>query len=360
MKKILLVDSTYPINTRNVRLLSSLKKILGNYADISLLVWNRDESEMPETDIVTYTYREPAAYGNALAKLFKLKGFGEYIRKVNQALKPDYIIASHWEVLWLCAKAKIKGQQLIYENLDMPTASNPILLRLLQLLERSSLRKADAIIHASRFYPDKYTFFKGKQVLIENRPPQSPALNQVARQYAGNDPLRVAFTGIIRYFDVLKNLIDAAENLQVEILFYGDGPDMGRLKAHAEGKKYVRFFGRYNYGEIAGIYATIDLIWAVYPSEDYNVKYAISNKFFESMVLNKPAVFAEDTELGRMVRQKGTGLAVSPYDGIAIRKLLSEIAANREMLADINRNISAAGEKLFWEDEEQRLAEVFN
>ncbi|MBW8686446.1 glycosyltransferase [Chitinophaga rhizophila] len=359
MIKILLIDSTYPINTRNERILSSLKKLLGEAADVRLLVWNRDASEVAVSGFHTYVYNEAAAYGNALAKLLKLKGFGDYIRNVNKEFKPDYIIASHWEVLLLASRVTGKGQHLIYENLDMPTAGNPLVLKVLQAIERRSLKKTSAIIHASRFYPDKYRFFPGKQILVENRP-QRAAVTATDVQTIVEGRLKVAFIGILRYFDVLKNLIDAAENLPVDILFYGDGPDMGRLREYTTGKEYVQFFGRYKYEEIAGIYASVDLIWAVYPSDDYNVKYAISNKFFESMMLNKPAVFAENTELGKMVLSKGTGFAVNPYDKTAIRELLQHVTSDLSRLNAMNQNIAASGEKLYWEDEDQRLLELFN
>jgi glycosyltransferase involved in cell wall biosynthesis len=322
-------------------------------------VWNRDDSAISIPGFETYAYKEAAPYGNPLVKLLKLKGFGKYIRQINDEFTPDYIIASHWEVLWLSSRAVRKGQQLIYENLDMPTAGNSLVLKLLQALERSSLKKTSAIIHASRFYPEKYRFFKGKQILLENRPQQAAVADtEVSAVSAGR--LKVAFIGILRYFDVLKNLVDAAENLPVEILFYGDGPDMGNLKAYTAGNEQVKFFGRYKYEEVSGIYAAVDLIWAVYPSDDYNVKYAISNKFFESMMLNKPAVFAEDTELGKMVLSKGTGFAVNPYDKAAIIRLLEDVSGNKARLAEMNKNISASGEKLYWEDEEQRLRELFN
>lgn len=359
MIRILLIDSTYPINTRNERILFSLSKLLGETADIRLLVWNRDNSKIADAGLHTYVHNEPAAYGNPLAKLLKLKGFGDYIRRVNKEFRPDYIIASHWEVLLLASRVTDKQQQLIYENLDMPTAGNPVVLRLLQTIERRSLKKTAAIIHASRFYPDKYDFFPGKQILVENRP-QRAAVTATDVQTVVKGRLKVAFIGILRYFDVLKNLIDAAENLPVDILFYGDGPDMGQLREYAAGRNYVQFFGRYKYEDIAGIYASVDLIWAVYPSDDYNVKYAISNKFFESMMLNKPAVFAENTELGKMVLSKGTGFAVNPYDKTAISELLQHVTSDTTRLNAMNRNIAASGEKRYWEDEEQRLLELFD
>ena len=43
------------------------------------------------------------------------------------------------------------------------------------------------------------------------------------------------------------------------------------------------------------------MVWAAYPNKDYNVKYAISNKFFESLVYEKPTFFSK--EINAMIKR---------------------------------------------------------
>ena len=161
--KILLIDSSYPINTRNNRLIVSLKRYLQN-ASIEYIAWNRDGREIAYSDKEICIYNVNSAYGNLLSKLFHLIGYYYFLRKNNNLKRPDVIIASHWDMLFLSSLMKKKEQILIYEDLDIPTARKNYLLKLLQRVETKALKKTDAIIFASRFFQPLYnSIFAGNK-----------------------------------------------------------------------------------------------------------------------------------------------------------------------------------------------------
>ncbi|WP_159730176.1 glycosyltransferase [Sphingobacterium sp. 18053] len=356
--KVLLVDSSYPINTRNIRIVESLRKRL-NQSEVHIAAWNRDgRFDIDDKDIKYHVFEKKAAYGNPLQKLIALFSYFFYLKRINASLQPKILIASHWDMLLLCSLLKSKDQKLVYENLDLPTAESSFVRKILDALEKRSLKNTDLIIFASRFFQQRYDFFSGSKVVIENLPITENALIE-KKYFYESDKLKISFIGTVRYFDVMKNLVDSIVGLDVEVLFWGDGPDFARLKAYTSDNTQVKIFGSYEYNHIRDIYEVSDLVWAVYPSLDYNVKYAISNKFYECFKYCRPGIFATDTCLADVVKHEEIGFTVNPYDQQAIRKLIADAISNPELINKYKTNLGNFKGKRNWEDNESTLVNSF-
>lgn len=328
--KVLLIDSSYPINTRNKRLLVSLKRYLHD-ASIEYIAWNRDGREIAYPDKEMCIYNVRSAYGDLFGKLYHLIGYYYFLRKYNKLKRPNVIIASHWDMLFLTSLMKEKGQILIYENLDIPTAKNSLLLKLLQRIEARALNKTDAIIFASRFFKPLYdSIFVGDKFILENKPMQ---ISQCATVSRHDNKFYIAYIGLVRYADILENLIDAVRNNNsVTLFFHGEGQDLERLKKYADKSSNIYFTGRYEAEQLPQLYANADVVWAAYPNKDYNVKFAISNKFHESIAYHIPCIYADNTLLGNLVVKKNLGYVVNPYCTEDIKNCIQHIVSDREDL----------------------------
>lgn len=350
--KVLLIDSSYPINTRNKRLIVSLKRYLQN-ASIEYIAWNRDGREIAYSDTEMCIYDVNSAYGNLLSKLFHLIGYYYFLRKNNNLKRPDVIIASHWDMLFLSSLLKKKGQVLIYEDLDIPTAKKNYLLKLLQRVEAKALKKTDAIIFASRFFKPLYnSIFTGNKFILENKPMQ---ISQCAAGSRQGNKFNIAYIGLVRYADILKNLIDAVQNNEsVSLFFHGEGQDLEQLKKYAAKSSNIFFTGRYEAEQLPQLYANADVVWAAYPNKDYNVKFAISNKFHESIAYHIPCIYAENTLLGDLVIEKNLGYIVNPYSTADIKDCILHIVSDREDL--LKKKISLSSYEKFekgWDEQIQ-------
>lgn len=356
MKKIILVDSQFPINTRNMRLLNTLKK---KY-NVSYIAWNRDESSVIQ-DKRNFIFEYNCEYGNKFKKFISIKSYKKFIEKVIEKEKPDIVIASHWDMLFIMAVLRKKFSfKLIYDNLDMPTG-NKFLLKFIKLLEKKAIQKTQGIILASRFFSEKYNH--ENTIIFENYIDNSifGYENKIARVNSEkNASYKIAFIGVVRHYKILKNLIDAfANNYKYEIFIIGDGMERKSLSKYVEDKdiKNVYFSGRYKYEEIPQIYNKYDLIWAAYPNKDYNSKYAISNKFFEIINYEKRCVFSEKTSLGDFVVKNNIGYKVNPYCKKDIKDTINRIKK------EYNKNLEFQKFKsenyIEWEKNEQRLIEFF-
>lgn len=336
--KVVLVDSFYPINSRNKKIVESMKMCFPD-STVDVVTWNRENRSVSHADEKYFMYNKYSPSGQLFKKLLNMYGYYVFLRHALRASKFDVIIASHWDVLVLTALLKNNNQTLVYENLDIPTSYNPIILRILQVIENWALRRCDAIIFASRFFAPLYDWFNGKKFVLENKSINEPNICEDLNDSA-EKPFVISYIGLVRYIDILKNLVDAVRRLPNVILkIHGDGQDVIALKDYTMDMVNVEFTGRYDQSQLSGLYADADLIWAAYPNKDYNVKYAISNKFHESIVYQKPCIYAENTKLGDLVASERIGLIVDPYNTMDIFDVLNRAITNRSLLDTIKSNL---------------------
>lgn len=164
MKKILLVDKMYPLNTRNERLIMTLRKKF----KVNFIAWDR-ESNCKESIEDGYIFSSFEGYGNKIKKIIGMRKYFKFLKEKILENKPDILICSHWDMLLLCKLMKYKGK-ILYENLDLPTSKNKIILFILLKLEKILVKNIDGILFASRFFVKLYDEVKCPKLLIENLP----------------------------------------------------------------------------------------------------------------------------------------------------------------------------------------------
>lgn len=347
--KILIVETAYPLNSRTERFYQSFVDAFG-YEAVEVVCWNRDNRDVKHNSYRIFS--KAVGYGDKKAKLLNLKDFYMFLKKEITEIKPDIILASHWDSLILATMTKPKNCKLIYENLDMPTGGNGTRI-ILTLFEKFALKKSDCITHASRFFTPFYKNFKGSQFVIENKLPKSMCVKLPSD--SNNNKLTLTFLGSVRHEDIKKNLIKAIDGLDnVEFKIFGGGTKYENVKGFAANYKNVTMYGRYDYNQIPNIYRQSDVIWAAYPYNDYNVKYAISNKFHETLYYGVPGIFSKNTKLGDLVEKEGIGFTVDCYSVEDINKTIKSILDDKDAkLANIKENIKRfqSHETDCWEDE---------
>ncbi|AXT57335.1 glycosyl transferase family 1 [Aquimarina sp. AD1] len=350
-KKILVVENLYPLQTRSFRIENSL---VNNDQDVDSIMWNRNGVEVTnEKNHFVFT----KISRNKFRKLISIYSYYKFIKQQLKKKDYDVLIASHWDMLFLCFLLKKKNQNLVYDNLDMPTHKYFVVRKFFRILELIALLRTDGIIYASRFFKEFYSS-KIPSVVIENKP-----LKYITKDYKSinneGGKLTVAFLGTLRYIKSLKILMDAVGNLpNMNLIIKGSGfaEELIEYKKQKGYPNVTLEVGWYNYDDLGKLFLKTDLIWAAYPSKDFNVKYAISNKYFESLIFNKPCIFAENTKLGDFVIANNLGFTVDPYNKLAIESLLIKINNNRPVINKVKTSqVNHSLNEKFWEDEEKKL-----
>lgn len=330
---ILLIDDIFPINTRNSKILSSLASHYKDGVKLSVITWNRNNADTTGFDNY-YFYEKVSAYGKKLRKLVNLWGYRRFCHSTIKMLSPDVVIASHWNNLLLVPRLCRQKQMLIYENLDVPTGPEPI-RKVVARLEKMKMKDANLTIHASRFFCSLYDSSL-PQIVLENK----PTFEAVPSEYKMHTPIRVAFIGLIRHLDILKNLISAIRSdTRFCLYLHGDGHACQQLTEFAKGEPNICFTGRYTYADINKLYEQSDVIWAAYPNKDFNVRYAISNKFHESLIFGIPTIYSINTEVGNYASSNSIGMQVDPYSVESIKEILADIASGTIDLSNLHTNM---------------------
>ncbi|MEZ9852157.1 glycosyltransferase [Vibrio breoganii] len=332
--KALLLSNSFPIHPRLLKLANYVKS-KDDVFRLEVCAWDRSNGKTDKTHSPG-VYSSDIGYGNKLKKLIHLFGFALHFRDLIIKDSPDIIVCRYWDMFFLASLVSPKGVSIYYDVCDMPSNT------LIRYIEKLCIKRADRIFLASRFFEP---FYKHESIILfENKPDLSmisPVLNRTEYSNDLSTPIRIAFIGKVRYFEVMKNLLVASnlnDSQSIVVNIYGDGPDEQRLKDFCKDKGFtnVSFFGAYDYADITKFYTVNDIIWAAYDSDKFNVKHAISNKYFESLFFGKPAIYSKETQLGSMVKKDNIGFVVNESSIDDIGFLFARLIADDD---DLYRNV---------------------
>ncbi|MAB20747.1 MAG: hypothetical protein CMD31_12610 [Flavobacteriales bacterium] len=363
MKKVLLIDTTFPINTRTSRFRSTLSK---RYST-SVCAWARGLS-LKENSEDLYLYESSVGFGNKFKKLMLLPFFLFFTMKTFVKVKPHIIFASHWDSLICAVFIKVLlgwRTKIVYDCLDMPTSSSYSIRVLQRAIERVNIKFVTLTIFASRHFKPLYSS-KVDSYIYENYPSKiilHGGSSDAPNWFSGYDVAEikkrksVSWIGVVRYFYVIENILKAIEGTDIFFYVFGDGPDLDKVKRAVSDlgiSKQVLFFGRYKAEDLGFIYNVADIVWAAYPTSDFNAIYAISNKYFECSYFSKRPVFSKNTKMAESLKGNGSVILVNENSVPDIRsKLVSSYFNERESFNKYETNRT-------WEDEESYFLEVLS
>lgn len=359
MKKILIVDTTWPINSRTERFKNSFKKCF----EVVVSAWNRGAKNGKDIDNDTYLLEHEIGYGNQIKKLLKLPLFILHNYRVCKTQKPDIIFASHWDSLICAVILKLVWNwklKIVYDCLDLPTFSNSLVRIVITAIERICLNFVSLTIFASRYFVLLYSN-KLKYCIFENYPSisllgsssEEPSWVKGYDKKIFNSNQNVAWIGVVRYFNIINNILLAICNTDIKFFIFGDGPDLDKVKRTVE--KYalndqVFFFGRYEASDLRWIYEHSGLIWAAYPTNDCNAVYAISNKYFECSFFEKKIILSKKT---KMAEKLGSCDEVVLVDEYSVGDIKDKILLNITQTSCDNYH--KYENDVSWESQEERF-----
>ena len=259
-----------------------------------------------------------------------------------EELQPNVIYAEGLDTLIIAGKYKKTHEvRIIFEVADLRenyiTMPKKVVDRAITAVllkrEKKAFKNVDFLVVTSpKFYDMHYNTLisKDKMLFIPNAPD-----TEVFRNYKRHEgDFTVGFIGGIRYLDQMRMLVDAAGEVGYKVLFAGAGgtsSDYEQIQEYCQGKDYVLFTGRYDYNsQIADLYGMVDCVFAVYDADNPNVRIALPNKLYESIICELPIIVAKGTYLEELVKEWGVGVSVSHKEKRelveALRRLMNDQA----------------------------------
>jgi glycosyltransferase involved in cell wall biosynthesis len=122
----------------------------------------------------------------------------------------------------------------------------------------------------------------------------------------------------------------------------------------------VRWHGRLPYPRAIQISAAADILIATYDPAIRNHRYSSPNKVFEAMLLGKPIIVAQDTNMDRIINQADCGVVI-PYGDIpALEAALLRLQNDLDLRLRLGGNARQAYDTVYsWKIMQSRLLELY-
>lgn len=169
------------------------------------------------------------------------------------------------------------------------------------------------------FLPKDREYILGQNFLLNERNIDVKTVKERRNIYT------VTWLGAIRYFEHQIKILDYIGNdNRFVIEYHGIGPDYERLFAYCKKKAFTNVYltGKYYSDEKAQLLINADILLNHYDmKKGKEVKYALSNKFYDGILFNIPQLVESGSYKSRLVQKLKVGLTLEIEDGRFADKL---------------------------------------
>jgi colanic acid biosynthesis glycosyl transferase WcaI len=163
------------------------------------------------------------------------------------------------------------------------------------------------------------------------------------RELGAQGKFLVCYVGTMGMAHGLETLLDAAAQLQQEapavlFLLVGEGAEKARIKALAQARnlKNILFLDQQPREKISAFISASDACLVLLKKTDV-FKTVIPTKMLEFMSCARPVILGVDGQARAIVEDAGAGLVIEPENSAALCHAIHQLAANRELGADLGR-----------------------
>lgn len=284
----------------------------------------------------------------------------KFIRKVKKYLKDKEfeILHCHDLVMAFCGVIFFKNKKIVFDMHEYYSNKRSKFLNLLiDKAVKYTQKRATWIIHVNNFQTMDVKQ-KEKLVFIPNYPEKKDFENF---NRINSNKFRISYTGYVRHYIPLLNLIKAANELDnIEVSINGSGDAYEKLKKEEGKLKNFVLTGAYNHDDIAKFYENSDMLYVVYNKGNKNDETAFPTKFYEAMITNTPVIVSKNTDMGDYVEGNNIGITVDGTDYLDIKNKLEPFTNNKEILNEKIQNINKISSKFIWENVVRNLDKIYN
>ncbi|BAJ64950.1 MULTISPECIES: glycosyltransferase family 4 protein [Anaerolinea] len=173
--------------------------------------------------------------------------------------------------------------------------------------------------------------------------------------------LRLSYVGLMHVERMLLEMLDVlSRHPQWTLDMAGFGGDEPVILEKLRTLPNALWHGRVPYRKALELSQSADVLFALYDPAVINNRYSSPNKLFEAMMLGKPIVVAQGTNVDRIVEEWGMGIAIPYGDVDALDEALSRLAEDPDLRERMGKAARRAYETRFgWKVMEQRLMDLY-
>ncbi len=147
------------------------------------------------------------------------------------------------------------------------------------------------------------------------------------------------------------------------LMIAGDGdirPELERLVKMLNLQEKVCFLGRLPIEQLTQLTPQADLGLSIEEALGLNYLYALPNKLFDYIQARVPVLVSALPEMAAIVRTYGVGEVTTSLNPENLAMIIKEMLGNQDLRSAWKQNLEKAAAVLTWENEQQRLIEIFS
>jgi succinoglycan biosynthesis protein ExoL len=338
--------------------------INSGYENVKAIAFERDyfKGREPECSLEVLGKIE---HGNYFSRLVRFAKILPKLRRHLRNIDVVYVFGFDMLVLSFLSGLGLKNV-LILEVGDIRKIqiNKGLKGKIFRIVEVFFLNKCSLLVCTSSLFVSEYyrKWIKSnvKSLVIENKLDHNPDNKNLHKNI--DDKITIGYFGFLRCkwsIDVLKSLAVSYPD-KFNIVFAGYS---GKPLDLDDEIKNIKFLGEYKSPtDLPHLYGSVDIVWACYPfpdEDDWNWKWARTNRYYESLFYKKPMFVLEGSGDSFSVLDRKIGIIVNRE---SINETVNKIAhIGKDEIEGITINVLKLPDEVYsYTDENYKLNKAIN
>ena len=260
----------------------------------------------------------------------------------------------------------LRGGQLVYDIFDFYAdhlRNTPEWIKtLIQRFDLWVIDRADAVILADDSRTSQIAGASPRRCAVIYNSPQDEQVELRTRpDREERRGLHLGYVGLLQVERGILELLQVMErHPEWTMDMAGYGGDEQVIIPVIEELDNVTWLGRIPYDQALKVYQAADVLFATYDPIIPNHRYSSPNKVFEAMMLGKPIIVAEDTNMDRIINESRSGLVVPYGDPEALEAALVRLQKDPDLRLRLGENGRKAYDEVYgWDTMAGRLRDLY-
>ncbi|HAV77204.1 MAG TPA: glycosyltransferase WbuB [Anaerolineae bacterium] len=232
----------------------------------------------------------------------------------------------------------------------------------IRTLDQWLINHADSVILVDDSRREQIKDTKPKSVSIIYNSPQDIKLQDHNYIPSSNGRLQLIYVGLLQKE---RGIIEAASLLKNHrnwvLDIAGFGGDEDEIYAACKDLHNINWHGTVSYKKALKLSAAADVLFATYDPSIPNHRYSSPNKLFEAMMLGKPIIVSQNTNMDMIVERHNCGIIVSYGNITELDAALQKLANDPSLRARLGTNARKAYETEYsWQIMSSRLVKLYS
>ena len=268
--------------------------------------------------------------------------------------------------------SRLKGSKVLFDSHEYFTETpelvgRPRVQRVWKRIEGFVVPKLDEMITVCDSIADLFREKYGvKCHVIRNIPPRKALPPKGDKQALGlpiDKHLLVLQGSGINIQRGAEELVQAMQHLDdCFLMIIGGGDVLPILKQMVEQLQItdrVHFFPRMPYQQMMAYTQLAELGFCLDKDTNLNYRFSLPNKLFDFIQAGVPIIASHLTEIEKIIRQYDLGLFIENHEPETIAVTIGEALSDAARREQWKQNLAIAAQDLCWENEEQKLLEIY-